>query len=235
MNCLYHSTEEAQAICTKCKHPICSECAINVGDKTVCRNCIEENLFNEPYALPKKTFWQKFSFFCFSLIPGAAHMHLGLFRRGLQLMIIVFGIIFLADMIGLNSLIPLVIIPTWFFSFFESHNLRKQIEKGQTINDQGFLDPRLFDRTLILRKNRLTGGIIIVLGLLGFSRVIESHLIFILPNGLGNYYFFFKDSVISVGLIICGIYLIKKTKPSSLVSQSSITNNLSETHEPEST
>ena len=232
MNCHYHSNLEAQAICVKCKHPICPECAIKVEDKTVCRHCIQENLFHEPYALPQKNFWGKFLFFCFSLIPGAAHMHLGLFRRGLQLMLIVFGIIFLAGTIHVDSLIPLVIIPTWFFSLFESHNFRKQTEKGQTVADQGIFNLQLFDRTLILKKNRLIGGIIIVLGLIGFSRVIESHLIFSLPGGLRNYYFLFRDSIIPLGFILGGIYLISKAKPSPVAPQPSVTHDIPETHEP---
>lgn len=233
MNCHYHSTIEAQAFCVKCKRPICPECSVKVGEKTICRNCIEENLFNEPYVLAQKTFWQKFSFFCCSLIPGAAHMYLGLYRRGLQLMLIAFGIIPLAGMIRLDSLIPFVIIPTWFFSFFESHSLRNRIEKGQVIDDQGFLNPQLFDSTHILKKSRLIGFVIMVLGILGLLQVIESNL-FILPSIFRNYYFLIKESTIPVLLIICGIYLIRKTKRTSLVTQSPKADTLPETHEPES-
>lgn len=57
-------------------------------------------------------------------------MHMGLFRRGLQLMILTFGGVSLISFIGLDFLIPLVLIPAWFFSFFESYHLRRQMEKG---------------------------------------------------------------------------------------------------------
>lgn len=212
MNCHYHSTREADAICVRCKNPICPECTLKVDDKTVCRNCIQENLFQEPYPLAKDAFWEKLAFFCFSLIPGAAHMHLGLFRRGLQLMLIVFGTIFLAGMINLTALIPVVIIPAWFFSFFESHHLRRQMEQGQLLEDRGFYASQVFDYSFLLKKNRLLGGILLVLGFLGFMQVLESNLIYRLPGELQRYYYLLRDSIVPLGLILAGIYLIRKGK-----------------------
>ncbi len=212
MNCNYHSNQEAQAICEKCKQPICPECTIKVDDKTVCRNCIRQNLTAEPLTKPKKTFLTKFLFFCYSLIPGAAHMHLGLFRRGLQFMIITFGVITLSSYIGLEFLIPLIVIPAWFFSFFESYHLRRQMEQGQTINDQDLFDLQLFDYTPLLKNRRLIGSTITVIGVLSLMRVFENYSILDRLFGSLNYYYVIKGSLIPLCLILGGIYLIVKAK-----------------------
>lgn len=227
MNCKYHPHQEAQAICVKCKNPICSECTIKVNDKTACRQCLEENLsFNPvsalPASLPRKTFPEKFLFLCYSLIPGAAHMDLGLFRRGLQLMIITFGGIALINFIGLDFLIPFIILPAWFFSFFESHHLRRQAEKGQAIVDQDLFNHQMFDYTPQLKNPRLIGYTIIVIGILGLLRHVDRYSF--LPRLIGNwdYYNLLRGSFIPFLLILGGIYLIVKaarTQPSNLKSE----------------
>lgn len=210
MNCKYHSTQEAQSICENCKQPICPDCTIKVDDKTVCRHCIQQNLLSErPIAL-KRSFSGKFLFLCFSLIPGAAHMHMGLFRRGLQLMIITFGGISLISFMGLDFLIPLILIPTWFFSFFESHHLRKQMEQDLIVSDQDLFDRQLFDYTPLLKNRRLIGSSIIVVGILSLIREIDGN--FNLGRLFGNYYYLIRGSLIPLCLILVGIYLIVKAK-----------------------
>lgn len=234
MNCKYHPNQEAQAICVKCKNPICSECTIKVDDKTACRQCLEQNLSfnpastNSPESIPRKTFLEKFLFLSYSLIPGAAHMHLGLFRRGLQLMIITFGGIALIDFIGLDFLIPFIVIPTWFFSFFESHHLRKQFENGQTIVDQDLFDRQLFDYTPLLKNRRIIGSTIIIIGLLSLIRQIDRYSF--LPRLIGNwdYYNLLRGSLIPLLLILGGIYLVVKAtrpQPPKVISDPEISEN----------
>lgn len=216
MNCKYHSTQEAQAICEKCKNPICPECTIKVDDKTVCRQCIQHNLISGPITVSRKTFQEKFLFLCYSLIPGAAHMHMGLFRRGLQFMIITIGGASLFSFIGLDFLIPLVLIPAWFFSFFESHHLRRQMGQGQALYDQDLFDRRLFDYTPLLKNRRLIGFIITVIGILSLMREMDRNSSIINRLfGNWNYYSFFRSSLIPLCLIIGGIYLIVKAKQPS--------------------
>jgi len=212
MNCNYHPSQEAQSICEKCKQPICPDCTIKVDDKTICRHCVQQNLFSERPIPLKRSLSEKLLFFCFSLIPGAAHMNMGLFRRGLQLMIITFGGASLIDFIGLDFLIPLVLIPAWFFSFFESHHLRKQLEKGQVISDNDLFDRQIFDYTPLLKNRRLIGSSIIVIGILSLLRELDRNSI--LTHFIRNwdYYYFVRSSIIPLCLILGGIYLIVKAK-----------------------
>ncbi|HBV87632.1 MAG TPA: hypothetical protein DEF42_13510 [Desulfosporosinus sp.] len=231
MNCNYHPHQEAQAICVKCKNPICLECTVKINDKTACRQCLEENLSSNqvsalPTSLPRKTFLEKLLFLCFSLIPGAAHMHQGLFRRGLQLMIITFGGIALINFIGLDFLIPFIVIPAWFFSFFESHHLRRQVEKGQTIVDQDLFNHQMFDYTPLLKNPRAIGYTIIVIGILSLLRQIDRYSF--LPRLIGNwdYYNFLRASFIPFLLILGGIYLIiKATRTQPTKGKSEIAEN----------
>jgi len=210
MNCNYHLTHEATAICQKCKNPICPECTLNLDDKTICRHCIQQTLISEPVMVPRKTFLNKFLFFCYSLIPGAAHMHMGLFRRGLQFMIITFGGISLIDFIGLDFLIPLVLIPAWFFSFFESHHLRRQMEQGQALCDQDLFGRQLLDYTPLLKNRRLIGSAIIAIGLLSLMRELDRSPL--LDNLFGRYYYLLRGSLLPFCLVMGGIYLIIKAK-----------------------
>jgi len=215
MYCNYHSTQEALSICEKCKQPICPDCTIKVENTTVCRQCVQQNLFSEqPIQLKRITISEKLLFFIFSLIPGAAHMHMGLFRRGLQLMIITFGGASLVDFIGLDFLIPLVLIPAWFFSFFESHHLRKQLEKGQVISDDDLFNRQFLDYTPLLKNRRLLGISIVVVGIFSLLRELErSPLLDRFFGGLNyNYYYLLKSSLIPLCLILSGIYLILKAK-----------------------
>ncbi|CAM3284601.1 MULTISPECIES: multi-tm2 domain protein [Saccharibacillus] len=54
-----------------------------------------------------------------AIVPGAAHMYLGLMKRGAQLMILFFGSIYILDVLGLSIflfLVPLI----WFYAFFDA-------------------------------------------------------------------------------------------------------------------
>lgn len=212
MNCKYHSAQAAQSICEKCKQPICEDCTVKVEDKTVCRQCVQQNLFSTQPMYVKKLFSERFLFFCISLIPGAAHMHMGLFRRGLQLMIITFGGASLISFIGLDFLIPLVLIPAWFFSFFESYHLRRQLEKGEVISDQDLFDRQLFDYTPLLKNRRLIGFSIIFVGIFSLLHELERYSFLNRLFGNWNYYYVIRGTLIPLCLILGGIYLIAKAK-----------------------
>lgn len=62
--------------------------------------------------------------FLFSLIPGAGHMYYGLYRQGIQLMLMFIGVLGMAEFFNLDML--LLILPViCFFSFFHINNLSK--------------------------------------------------------------------------------------------------------------
>lgn len=236
MNCIYHHDQEAHAVCLKCSQPVCPECMIEVAGKTFCRPCLEQIVVlntqpnnqpgafsgppshtppavlagTQPGTVPRRTFWQNFSFFIFSLIPGAAHMHLGLFRRGLQLMLLFFGFISIASYLGTDFLIPFVIVPTCFFSFFESYHLRKRIDQGEPLPDQDLFDLKLLSDSPLLKSRRLIGMIILIMGVLALLNTLNCNGL--MYRLLGPYEYIIRQSLIPLLLIIGGIYLILKAK-----------------------
>ena len=67
----------------------------------------------------KNRFWT----FCFSLIPGAGEMYLGLYKQGISLMVSFIGIMAVSVMMGLAPF-ALFAVVVWFYSFLHTHNLR---------------------------------------------------------------------------------------------------------------
>ena len=68
---------------------------------------------------------KKNSFFTliFSLVPGAGQMYMGFMKRGLSLMSCFFLILFTSVWLNVGPLMLLAMI-VWFYSFFDTHNLR---------------------------------------------------------------------------------------------------------------
>lgn len=225
MKCKYHPTAEAQALCEKCRNPICSECTLQIDGKNLCYHCIQTNLFSELPQEHKSSFTEKFLFFCISLIPGAAHMQMGLMRRGLQLMILALGVIVIATYIDLELFIPLILIPTWFFSFFESHSLKRRRAEGQLLLDQDLFEQQMFDYSLLFKNRRILGIIITVLGFLSLLQIIERSDFVRLLFRNWSYYYMFKSSLIPILLILSGIYLIVKARQSHKTSTNNISND----------
>lgn len=142
-------------------------------------------------------------------------MQLGLFRRGLQLMILTFGGVSLIDFLDLDFIIPLLLIPTWFFSFFESYHLKSQMEQGLNLKDQDLFDRQIFDYTPLLKNRRLIGGLITFIGILSLIHELDRSEILVRFFPLlrhWNYYSLIKNSLVPLCLILAGIYLIVKAK-----------------------
>lgn len=79
--------------------------------------------------------------FIFSLVPGAGHMYLGLMDRGIQLMLIFFGTLFLSSPgLGeglLSNLWAMVVAPvTWFYSFFDALQTAGRLNQGEDVADR---------------------------------------------------------------------------------------------------
>ncbi len=66
--------------------------------------------------------------FCCSLVPGAGEMYMGLYKQGISLMILFFGVGAVGGWTGVEVLWAFVPV-IWFFSFFHTHNLRSMPEE----------------------------------------------------------------------------------------------------------
>lgn len=206
MKCKYHNEKDAEFVCEKCKRPICEECAVDIMGKKVCNSCANYLVFNNK---PQKSdsFFEKFIFFCFALFPGAGQMYLGLFRRGIQLMLTFIAGITLAAYASLESFLPLVMIPTWFYSFFDSFYMRRKIRDGETVEDMEAYSYR------IITDNKLYVGIaLVIIGLLGMVNVLDFGDV--LGQQARHFYFMAKRSLMPAIFILIGAVILWRSKNS---------------------
>lgn len=205
MNCKYHKESEAKFICDKCKQPICEECSVDVNGNKVCSSCIQKSLFSENRQHQKPGFFENLVFFCFAVVPGAAQMYMGLFKRGFQLMFGFISSIVLFSYLNTESMMLLIIIPTWFFSFFDSYAIRRRLRKGEEVEDIV-----IFDYDILIRNKRLVGVAMLFLGIFGVVNAFEHSVIQYIFGG--NLYWSVKRSVLPIALIGAGVYMLSKSK-----------------------
>lgn len=205
MNCKYHKESEAKFICDKCKQPICEECSVDVNGNKICSSCIQKSLFSENRQHQKPGFFENLAFFCFAVVPGAAQMYMGLFKRGFQLMFGFISAIVLFSYLNTEGMMLLIIIPTWFFSFFDSYAIRRRIRKGEEVGDTV-----IFDYDILIGNKRIVGMAMLLLGILGVVNAFEHSVIQHIFGG--NLYWSIKRSIMPIALIGAGVYMLSKSK-----------------------
>jgi len=213
MNCKYHKESEAKFICEKCKQPICEECSVEVNGNKICSTCIQKSVFSDNNQYKKGGFLRSFVFFCFAVVPGAAQMHMDLFKRGFQLMIGFIGAIALFSFINTESMIPLFIIPIWFFSFFDSYAIKRRLEKGEAVEDEV-----IFEYNIIFSNKKAVGIVILTLGILGVLNALGHSVIGDMFDG--RLYWAIKRSIVPIILVAAGIYILMKSKKNEKEAES---------------
>jgi hypothetical protein len=214
MNCKYHKDAEAKFICDKCKQPICEECSVDVNGNKICSTCIQKSVFSNEGQYHKGGILENFAFFCFATIPGAAQMYMNLFKRGFQMMFGFIASIVLFSYINTESMIPLIIIPTWFFSFFDSYAIRRRLRKGELVEDI-----TIFDYKVIFENKRVVGIVMLVLGMLGVVNAFEHSAIQNIFGG--QLYWAVKRSIVPVALVLAGVFILKRSKKVEYVVEES--------------
>ena len=204
MNCKYHNNKEAKFICEKCKRPICEECAVDVMGKKVCKNCITYSVF-ETKPAHRDSLLEKFVFFCFAVVPGAGQMYLGLFKRGFQLMVTFIAGITVLSYASMEAFIPLVMIPTWFYSFLDSYHLRKRIREGENIEDM-----EAYSYKLITDNKLYVGIVLLLIGIMGFANVLDYGNFF--GHRMNQIYWVFKRSLVPLFFVLFGMIILLRSK-----------------------
>ncbi|SHI85206.1 hypothetical protein [Lutispora thermophila] len=147
-------------------------------------------------------------FFFFSLIPGASQMYMGLFKRGVQLMVTTIGSFTLLLSFNAEQLIPVICVPLWFFSFFDGYNIRKQIAAGKTVKDE-----EVYSYDIFLSNKKFVGFALLFLGIIGLINSFPSSVIISLFGvDFQNVYWSLRRSIVPLFLIISGAYLLLKSR-----------------------
>ena len=86
--------------------------------------------------------------FCFGLIPGMGQMYLGYMKRGVSLMLMFGGIIFVSGLLNFGWLCILLPI-VWAYALFDALNLRAQTPEQAAANP----DDYMFDPESVMGQN----------------------------------------------------------------------------------
>ncbi|GAK40056.1 multi-tm2 domain protein [Paenibacillus urinalis] len=134
--------------------------------------------------------------------PGAGHMYLGLQKRGLQLMLIFLGSIYVLDLLGLSLFLFLIPI-IWFYSFFDG--LQQSSKYGRE---------RLYDKPVIESWTRYQKWIGIALLFLGVYYILVRLVVPEFGDPFGAYIYRIQSHmntiIVSLLLIGGGIKLLFK-------------------------
>jgi len=111
----------------------------------------------------------------FSCCPGAGEMYMGLYKHGVSLMTLFFGVFAVAFWLNLEELLILVCPVVWCYSFFHTHNLRRMTEEAfAETEDRFFFEGYIGykpDWKQMEKYRRLFGVILLVAGLSALWKV----------------------------------------------------------------
>ncbi|WP_099224628.1 hypothetical protein [Listeria costaricensis] len=144
----------------------------------------------------------------FALMPGAGHFYLEYMTRGLQLMLLFFGTIFISSQLYGGFL--LIFIPViYFYSYFDA------IKQYHWIKDTGFREDRpIIPWEIITIHRRWVGWALIVFAfLIGFNTFFTDFIYTIFPYEISDFLFNYGSKVLAIIIIIIvGIALIRSER-----------------------
>lgn len=147
----------------------------------------------------------------FSLMPGAGHMYLGLIRQGIQLMLLFFFTLFIANSYDFNflgTLLPVI----WFYSIFDV-NLKSKSEEPLEDGDLPIFSNKEIFKNLT-KNNSFEKYIAYLLIIMGFFSLLDNLIFPLIERYYPQYELvrYIRTFIISAIFIIIGIFLIKGRK-----------------------
>lgn len=156
--------------------------------------------------------------FIFACIPGAGYMYNGLLKRGLEVLLGFGFITLLGDFLHLGVLVPALLIPFWFYTFFDTFNVKTRLDHGEYIEDKFILldDPSNFKISFNKLNLRVVGTIFVVIGFFSVFNLIINDIAtyFSLNIDLHRLYYTIRSYFVPILFIGFGLYLLRKNKSS---------------------
>ena len=157
----------------------------------------------------------KFLTFIFSCMPGAGQMFMGFMTRGLTLMGLFFGIIFLACI--LDGEISIFAALVWFYAFFDSINLAwANAEEFEKEPDELKIMDKFVGKNFFSRHKGIMGIALILIGIYQIIRRFADISMWYIGNYFGDIFYSFADMLprffISAVIIAVGVKLIAGKK-----------------------
>jgi len=119
-----------------------------------------------------------FAMFMCSLIPGCAHMYLGLVKRGVQMLMAFTLSIGIASTFHILSfvLVPLTIV-IYVYSFFDGYSVYRNLKAGKVVEDESIIEG-LEPLRKLLSNGYWIGLVLLILGAFSiFQNVIRLDII----------------------------------------------------------
>ena len=162
-----------------------------------------------------------FLLFLASCIPGCGEMYQGYMKRGVSILTAFCGLFALAVFLEIGALAVLM-LPLWLFSFFDSYNLRTQLEEGTAEADAYLfglsdMDSRRMN-DLLRKRHSLVGWGLVLLGVYILFETVVGRLLNIICEYLGQWWLYeivMRDLprlVVTVGVIALGVWFIRGPK-----------------------
>lgn len=157
--------------------------------------------------------------FISSLIPGLGYMYLGLMKKGIQAMVIFFLISPIFNFIGLGWLADIILIPLWFYMFFDTFNIAHKLDRGEFVGDSDFIFNKYYnlnkkenleEDTIKNMKDKsgvVVGWALVVIGGLSIiNKLFPDNTIYdFIKQSIGTYF-------VPVLFVFVGAYLLVKKK-----------------------
>lgn len=153
------------------------------------------------------------NFIC-AFIPGVGYMYNGLMKRGFEQLLLFFGIFAIVGYIQLDTLVMVLLIPIWFYNFFDTFNVKNAIERGVLVDDNFRIIHRdSSELNINMINNKMVGIGLIVIGALAIINKV-SDILFSFRFGHQFYivYSLIRQLMIPVLFIIIGLVLMGRTK-----------------------
>lgn len=151
-------------------------------------------------------------FFC-SLMPGAGYMYLGLMQRGVEAMLLFMAGIVIPVWVNMPTLCALIIVPLWFYCFFDTFYQRNNLEAGLDIDDHGLVNLLNW----VNHNYHLLGIGLIGLGILALLNTLGQDLAYSANAIIKQVTQQIQGYLPPILLIAAGIYLLRKTKNHALI------------------
>lgn len=165
MNCAYHAERPITGVCSTCGRPICDDCLVSLSGHAYCKACLEARVRRPSREI------HGFIRFVLSAFPGLGHLYMGLFQRGMQLMIGAIGGSFI-----LGLLIPAVmgffIAGMVFFSIFDAREIHLRMQQGLEVEDRGIVETK---GVRVDWSNRYVGYALVAIGALALYNTFIDH------------------------------------------------------------
>lgn len=214
MVCKNHKDRESVLVCTQCGDALCTECSIELDRAVYCKECLEGIVSGKSAEKFHRKNW--LMAICLSLVPGTGHMYLGLIKKGLTLMSLLFSLVLLSILFAESSgmywlagfLIPTLSFMFLSYSIFDCLSLTGRINAGEDLTNEGIYELSLL-RDMIIRRKGLFSLLLVCAGGIAilnlFSKFISEFI---------KYYtgvsFSLAGLLFAVFLVLLGFYLLRE-------------------------